>query len=238
MKTKVLLNTYICKYTHTHRVLSFRLRLHLEHYFYLPLVPTPRDRTAYGKTITKKRSPTWSQTRLSRRPNRGWESRSSAGSASRAPPPPVPTSPRWRAAGAGFRFRCEQPGRGGKMAAAIGVRGWCELPPCSGPGWLLSLSALLSVAARGAFATTHWVVTEDGKIQQQVAARASLSARARPRPGGFPGPAPGCLAPRGPAPSLPSHGPGAAARAILVLRPGVAPSPFVLWPSPQPPASS
>ncbi|XP_006865091.1 PREDICTED: tetratricopeptide repeat protein 17 isoform X2 [Chrysochloris asiatica] len=54
------------------------------------------------------------------------------------------------------------------MAAAIGVRGWCELPPCSGPGWLLSLSALLSVAARGAFATTHWVVTEDGKIQQQV----------------------------------------------------------------------
>uniref|UniRef100_A0ABI7ZHZ8 Tetratricopeptide repeat domain 17 n=1 Tax=Felis catus TaxID=9685 RepID=A0ABI7ZHZ8_FELCA len=54
------------------------------------------------------------------------------------------------------------------MAAAVGVRGRCELPPCSGPGWLLSLSALLSVAARGAFATTHWVVTEDGKIQQQV----------------------------------------------------------------------
>ncbi|XP_036924979.1 tetratricopeptide repeat protein 17 isoform X2 [Sturnira hondurensis] len=54
------------------------------------------------------------------------------------------------------------------MAAAVGVRGRCELPPCSGPGWLLSLSALLSMAARGAFATTHWVVTEDGKIQQQV----------------------------------------------------------------------
>ncbi|XP_047283210.1 tetratricopeptide repeat protein 17 isoform X3 [Homo sapiens] len=54
------------------------------------------------------------------------------------------------------------------MAAAVGVRGRYELPPCSGPGWLLSLSALLSVAARGAFATTHWVVTEDGKIQQQV----------------------------------------------------------------------
>ncbi|NP_001363455.1 tetratricopeptide repeat protein 17 isoform 4 precursor [Homo sapiens] len=53
------------------------------------------------------------------------------------------------------------------MAAAVGVRGRYELPPCSGPGWLLSLSALLSVAARGAFATTHWVVTEDGKIQQQ-----------------------------------------------------------------------
>ncbi|XP_065737780.1 tetratricopeptide repeat protein 17 isoform X3 [Phocoena phocoena] len=53
------------------------------------------------------------------------------------------------------------------MAAAVGVRGRCELPPCSSPGWFLSLSALLSVAARGAFATTHWVVTEDGKIQQQ-----------------------------------------------------------------------
>ncbi|XP_044775409.1 tetratricopeptide repeat protein 17 isoform X3 [Neomonachus schauinslandi] len=53
------------------------------------------------------------------------------------------------------------------MAAAVGVRGRCELPRCSGPGWLLSLSALLSVAARGALATTHWVVTEDGKIQQQ-----------------------------------------------------------------------
>ncbi|XP_061237168.1 tetratricopeptide repeat protein 17 isoform X3 [Bos javanicus] len=54
------------------------------------------------------------------------------------------------------------------MAVAVGVRGRCELPPCSSPGWFLSLSALLSVAARGAFATTHWVVTEDGKIQQQV----------------------------------------------------------------------
>ncbi|KAK2501086.1 hypothetical protein MC885_004583, partial [Smutsia gigantea] len=54
------------------------------------------------------------------------------------------------------------------MAAAAGVRGRCELPPRSGPGWLLGLSALLSVAARGASATTHWVVTEDGKIQQQV----------------------------------------------------------------------
>uniref|UniRef100_A0A8I3X764 Tetratricopeptide repeat protein 17 n=1 Tax=Callithrix jacchus TaxID=9483 RepID=A0A8I3X764_CALJA len=54
------------------------------------------------------------------------------------------------------------------MAAAVGVRGRYDLPPCSGPGWLLSLSTLLSVAARGAFATTHWVVTEDGKIQQQV----------------------------------------------------------------------
>lgn len=77
------------------------------------------------------------------------------------------------------------------MAAAVGVRGRCELPPRSGPGWLLSLSALLTMAARGAFATTHWVVTEDGKIQQQVAAGARLSARAGPRPGGFPGQTPG-----------------------------------------------
>lgn len=103
------------------------------------------------------------------------------------------------------------------MAAAIGVRGWCELPPCSGPGWLLSLSALLSMAARGAFATTHWVVTEDGKIQQQVVARAPLSARARPRLGGIPRPDPwlfGCARPR---PRLPSHGPCAPARVTPAL---------------------
>nr|BAC40864.1 unnamed protein product [Mus musculus] len=88
------------------------------------------------------------------------------------------------------------------MAAAIGVRGRFELLPRSGPGWLLSLSALLSVVARGALATTHWVVTEDGKIQQQVAARVPplcprpirgnpgagpLGGSARPRPQlGFP----------------------------------------------------
>ncbi|XP_076970566.1 tetratricopeptide repeat protein 17 isoform X5 [Tamandua tetradactyla] len=54
------------------------------------------------------------------------------------------------------------------MAVAVGARGRCELPSYSGPGWLLSFSALLSVAVRGSFATTHWVVTEDGKIQQQV----------------------------------------------------------------------
>lgn len=107
----------------------------------------------------------------------------SAGGTTSAPPPLASTSPRWRTARAHFRFRCESPGRGGgKMAVAVGVRGRCELPPCSSPGWFLSLSALLSVAARGAFATTHWVVTEDGKIQQQVAARVPLSAC--PRPGG------------------------------------------------------
>lgn len=97
------------------------------------------------------------------------------------------------------------------MAAAVGVRGWCELAPGSGPRWLLSFSALLSVAARGALATTHWVVTEDGKIQQQVAARASL--RARPRPGGFPGLAPGFGSarprPRPTFPRAPRGGPGA-----------------------------
>lgn len=70
------------------------------------------------------------------------------------------------------------------MAAAIGVRGRFELPPRSGPRWLLSLSALLSVVARGALATTHWVVTEDGKIQQQVAARVPLCPRqGHPRAG-------------------------------------------------------
>lgn len=114
------------------------------------------------------------------------------------------------------------------MAAATGVRGRCELPPCSGPGWLLSLSALLSMAARGAFATTHWVVTEDGKIQQQVEARESLPAGACPHSWGrFPGPTPDYLALRGPAPSLPSP---------LSLRPDLGdpsavPSPLVSWPS-------
>lgn len=93
------------------------------------------------------------------------------------------------------------------MAAAVGVRGRCELPPCSGPGWLLSLSALLSVAARGAFATTHWVVTEDGKIQQQVAARATLCARLRP--GGIPQPGPWLSSSARPRPQPPFPGPGA-----------------------------
>lgn len=96
------------------------------------------------------------------------------------------------------------------MAAAIGVRGRFKLLPCSGPGWLISLSALLSVVARGALATTHWVVTEDGKIQQQVAARVLPSLPA-PREG-IPEPGP-CVAPRGPAPSLASHGPGPRAEA-------------------------
>ncbi|XP_053528988.1 tetratricopeptide repeat protein 17 isoform X3 [Artibeus jamaicensis] len=67
------------------------------------------------------------------------------------------------------------------MAAAVGARGRCELPPCSGPGWLLSLSALLSVAARGAFATTHWVVTEDGKIQQQFSTGPRVTSAPRGR---------------------------------------------------------
>lgn len=77
------------------------------------------------------------------------------------------------------------------MAAAVGARGRCELPPRSGPGWLLGLAALLSTAARGAVATTHWVVTEDGKIQQQVGLRRPCppARPAGPRPGmrgGFP----------------------------------------------------
>ncbi|XP_056203768.1 tetratricopeptide repeat protein 17 isoform X2 [Falco biarmicus] len=35
-------------------------------------------------------------------------------------------------------------------------------------GWALGLCSLLSAGTRPAAATTHWVVTEDGKIQQQV----------------------------------------------------------------------
>ncbi|XP_072474543.1 tetratricopeptide repeat protein 17 isoform X4 [Notamacropus eugenii] len=62
---------------------------------------------------------------------------------------------------------------GGEMAAAAaavaaGVRGRSGLWPAPGPRWLLGLSVFLGVAARGASATTHWIVTEDGKIQQQV----------------------------------------------------------------------
>lgn len=180
------------------------------------------------------------ETTLPGRPHRGRGSRSSADGVPSTPPPPpppspppAPTSPRWQAAGARFRFRCKRPGRGGKMAAAVGVRGRCELPPCSGPGWLFSFSALLSMAARGAFATTHWVVTEDGKIQQQVVARTSLGARARPRLRGIPRPTPACLAPRGPAPSLPSHGPCAPARVTPASPP---PHLCVPWPLPRTPA--
>ena len=98
---------------------SFLLRLQLEH-FSLPLVPTLQDRIAHHKkTIIKKRSPTWSQTgtgpkpSLPRHPNRGGGSRLSAGGTPSAPPPLASTSPRWRTAGAHFRFRCESPGRGG-----------------------------------------------------------------------------------------------------------------------------
>lgn len=115
------------------------------------------------------------------------------------------------------------------MAAAVGVRGRCELPPCSGPGWLLSLSALLSVAARGAFATTHWVVTEDGKIQQQVAARATLCARLRP--GGIPQPGPWLSSSARPRPQPPFPGPGRRVPALWALGPGAALSPLVCRPS-------
>lgn len=125
-------------------------------------------------------------------------------------------------------------GGGGKMAAAVGVRGRYELPPCSGPGWLLSLSALLSMAARGAFATTHWVVTEDGKIQQQVAARAPLSDRAGPSPGGDARASPLAIWLRAaPSPTYlrkdPAPRPGG---------PRAAPSRLMPWPSPWPPVSS
>lgn len=149
-----------------------------------------------------------------------------------APPLPAPTSPRWRAAGGRFRFRCKRPGRGGgKMAAAVWVRGRCDLSPCSGPGWLLSLSALLSVAAQGVFATTHWVVTEDGKIQQQVVAGASLSAR--PRPGGFPAD-PGLFDSERPRPRSTFAWSG---RPPLAT-PAAPPPTFISTWSPRPPASS
>lgn len=55
-------------------------------------------------------------------------------------------------------------------------------------GWALGLCSLLASGTRPAAATTHWVVTEDGKIQQQVrgwegvrgAAHRRLPRRSRP----------------------------------------------------------
>lgn len=56
----------------------------------------------------------------------------------------------------------------GKMAAAA-ASGWGGLGRAwVFSGWALGLCSLLASGTRPAAATTHWVVTEDGKIQQQV----------------------------------------------------------------------
>ncbi|KAM9147825.1 tetratricopeptide repeat protein 17 isoform 3-T3 [Pangshura tecta] len=52
------------------------------------------------------------------------------------------------------------------MAVATRVSGWGRRWPVWGR--VLGLSLLLGLGARPGAATTHWVVTEDGKIQQQV----------------------------------------------------------------------
>uniref|UniRef100_A0A8C4Y6W2 Tetratricopeptide repeat domain 17 n=1 Tax=Gopherus evgoodei TaxID=1825980 RepID=A0A8C4Y6W2_9SAUR len=54
----------------------------------------------------------------------------------------------------------------GKMAVATRVPGWGRRWPVWGR--VLGLALLLGLGARPGAATTHWVVTEDGKIQQQV----------------------------------------------------------------------
>lgn len=65
-----------------------------------------------------------------------------------------------------------RPGLGKMAAAAASGRGglgraWVF------SGWALGLCSLLASGTRPAAATTHWVVTEDGKIQQQVSGAGS-----------------------------------------------------------------
>ncbi|XP_077178336.1 tetratricopeptide repeat protein 17 [Paroedura picta] len=58
-----------------------------------------------------------------------------------------------------------------KMAVGVaaGVAGRGGREPARGPwGWALGFLLLLGLMPRPGAATTHWVVTEDGKIQQQV----------------------------------------------------------------------
>uniref|UniRef100_A0A8D0BEB9 Tetratricopeptide repeat protein 17 n=1 Tax=Salvator merianae TaxID=96440 RepID=A0A8D0BEB9_SALMN len=52
-------------------------------------------------------------------------------------------------------------------AAAFGWGGRRGVP-CASLGWVLGVALLLGWAPQPSVATTHWVVTEDGKIQQQV----------------------------------------------------------------------
>uniref|UniRef100_A0A6I8NVZ2 Tetratricopeptide repeat protein 17 n=1 Tax=Ornithorhynchus anatinus TaxID=9258 RepID=A0A6I8NVZ2_ORNAN len=81
------------------------------------------------------------------------------------------TRRRARTSASGVSGGGRREGGRGKMAAAAasGSCGRCgrRPGPGPGPGRLLSLAVLLNVALRGASATTHWIVTEDGKIQQQ-----------------------------------------------------------------------
>lgn len=56
-------------------------------------------------------------------------------------------------------------------------------------GWALGLCSLLASGTRPAAATTHWVVTEDGKIQQQVSGPRDVG-RCPPGCGGTESPCP------------------------------------------------
>ncbi|XP_007442835.1 tetratricopeptide repeat protein 17-like, partial [Python bivittatus] len=56
-----------------------------------------------------------------------------------------------------------------KMALSAGESGWSGRKlVCASLRSLFGLFLLLGLAPRPGAATTHWVVTEDGKIQQQV----------------------------------------------------------------------
>ncbi|XP_054828239.1 tetratricopeptide repeat protein 17 isoform X2 [Eublepharis macularius] len=55
-----------------------------------------------------------------------------------------------------------------KMAAAVAEGASGREPVHAALGWLLGFLLLLGLMPRPGAATTHWVVTEDGKVQQQV----------------------------------------------------------------------
>lgn len=55
------------------------------------------------------------------------------------------------------------------MAVSAGASGWSgRRLACASLRSFFGLFLLLGLAPRRSAATTHWVVTEDGKIQQQV----------------------------------------------------------------------
>lgn len=81
------------------------------------------------------------------------------------------SSPKWRLER--FRFRVRRARlRLWKMAVSAGASGWSgRRLACASLRSFFGLFLLLGLAPRPGAATTHWVVTEDGKIQQQVRGR-------------------------------------------------------------------
>lgn len=125
----------------------------------------------------------------------------------RKPPPARSSPPKMAAVAIPVPGCAGRPGLG-KMAAAgaSGRGGLCRAWVLS--GWALGLCSLLASGTRPASATTHWVVTEDGKIQQQV--RGPAGAGNCPPP-----PAPAGAARCGGRESPPRRSPAAPARPEL-----------------------